>query len=163
MSFTKGLSFHHETNSVSQPTINNNISISNNNEASERFEVKVEQPVEQSVDVSHEVKIPNETEFLRKVLAIYMSQTLYWQNKYLILSPDELLEIIQTLLPGKSVVIVSNDLEPECCKDVPVKKIDVIWIDDNDEHSRANFKYAFSNLVSILEDYKISTKFVKLV
>ena len=129
MSFTKGISFHHETNAASQPTINNNISISNNNESSERFSVKVEQPIEEVEQVKEHSTILNETEFLRKVLNIYMSQKLYWQNKFLILLPDELLDLIQTLLPDKGVVIRTNDIEDVgCCsfKDAPLKKIESI-------------------------------------
>ena len=82
MSFTKGVSFHHETNAASQPTINNNISINasseiKNNESSEKVEVRVEKPL----DVQTQASIPNETEFLRKVLAIYMDQRFTGKTK----------------------------------------------------------------------------------
>ena len=162
-SFTKGISFRHECNSSSQPTINNNISISNNNESSERFSVKVEQPIEEVEQVKEHSTILNETEFLRKVLNIYMNQKLYWQNKFLILSPDELLELIQTLLPDKSIVITSNELDDvNCCgfvKDIPIRKVDSIWIDE--DNNKQSFKYQYSNLVSLFDQYKISIKYVR--
>ena len=166
MSFTRGLSFHHETNAASQPTINNNISINasseiKNNESSERVEVKVEQPVEQ---IEHS-SIPNENEFLKKVLAIYMSQKFYFSGKYIVLTPDELLDLIQTLLPNKSVVITTNDIDDVSCggfiKDAPIKKVDSIWVED--DTARQSFKYQYSNLVGLLDQYKISIKFVRLV
>ena len=164
MSFTKGVSFHHETNASSQPTINNNISISASNEvktntSSERLEVRVEQPVEQIEQSS----IPNENAFLKKVLNIYMTQRFYFSGKFIVLTPDELLDLIQTLLPNKSVVIRTNDIEDVgCCsfKDAPIKKVDSVWV--NDDESEQNFKYCFSNLVSLLEQYKISIKFVRI-
>ena len=172
MSFTKGVSFHHETNSFSQPTITNNISIHASNEVSESTnpykgldssEVKYE-PVHE-VQSSSSSSIEQETEFLKKVLSIYMSQKLYWQNKFLILSSDELLDLIQTLLPNKGIVITSNDLEdPGCCgfvKDVPIRKVESIWVSDGD--AQQNFKYCYSNLVSLLDQYQISIKFVKFL
>ena len=163
MSFTKGISFHHETNASSQPTINNNISIRASNELSQSNIVidsvkKDERVVEQSVDST---TIQNETEFLKKVLDIYMNQRFYFSGKHIILKPDELLELLTILLPDKSIVIISNDPEPECCKDAPIKKVEAIWV-DNDEQ-RQSFKYAYSHLVSLFEDYKISIKFVRLV
>lgn len=164
MSFTKGVSFHHETNATSHPTINNNISITASNELSESnpykvldsSEVKYESPV-QSIEPN------NENAFLRKVLDVYMNQKLYWSNKYLVLSADELLELIQTLLPNKGVVITSNDLDdPGCCgfiKDIPVKKVESIWIDEND--TRKAFKYAYSDLAALFDQYRISIKYVR--
>ena len=151
MSFSKSaVSFHRED----VQTINNNITINNANEQS-NSSPPVE-PVEPSI-------IERENEFLKKVLTIYMNQKLYWQNKYLILAADELLDLIQTLLPNKSVVITSNDIEDiTCCsfKDIPIKKIDSIWVNDND--TQQNFKYCYSNLVSLLDQYKISIKFVRV-
>ena len=157
MSFTKGISFHHETNSVSQPTINNNISISTSNELSQSSpNVIVEhKEVERSL-------VENENVFLKKVLSIYMSQRFYFSGKYIVLTPDELLELIQALLPDKSIVITSDDLEDvSCCsfKDVPIKKVDSIWIGEGDQQT--NFKYGYSNLVALLDSYKISIKFVR--
>ena len=165
MSFTKGVSFHHETNASSQPNITNNISINassevKNNESSERVEVRVEQPVEQI----EQPPIPNENEFLKKVLEIYMNQKFYFSGKFVVLTPDELLDLIQTLIPGKGVVIRTNDIEDiGCCsfKDAPIKKIDSIWIED--ETAKQSFKYQYSNLVSLFDQYRISIKFVRVV
>ena len=166
MSFTRGISFHHETNASSQPTINNNISITASNEVSESNPYKVLDSSEVKYEPSHEVQTEslepnNENAFLRKVLDVYMNQKLYWSNKFLVLSADELLELIQTLLPNKGVVITSNDIEVDCCgiKDAPIKKIESIWIDDNEE--RKAFKYAYSNLTALFDHYKISIKFVR--
>ena len=165
MSFTKGVSFHHETNASSQPNITNNISINassevKNNESSERVEVRVEQPVEQI----EQPPIPNENEFLKKVLEIYMNQKFYFSGKFVVLTPDELLDLIQTLIPGKGVVIRTNDIEDiGCCsfKDAPIKKIDSIWIED--ETAKQSFKYQYSNLVSLFDQYRISIKFVRII
>ena len=161
MSFTRGVSFHHETNAASQPTINNNISINASNE------VNGEKPII-SVSSSHEVNepslVPNENDFLKKVLTIYMSQRFYFSGKFIVLTPDELLDLIQTLLPGKGVVIRTNDIDDAgCCsfKDTPIKKIDSIWIED--ESAKQSFKYQYSNLVSLFDAYRISIKFVRIV
>ena len=164
MSFVKGVSFVHETNASSQPNITNNISINasnevKNNESSERVEVRVEQPVEQ-VDSS---PIPNEKEFLKKVLEIYMNQKFYWNGKFIVLTPDELLDLIQTLLPNKCIVITTNDLEDVgCCsfKDAPIKKVDSIWVQE--ETAKQSFKYQYSNLVALFDQYHISIKYVRL-
>ena len=164
MSFTKGISFHHETNSVSQPTINNNITVNASSEVKaenpystlETSEVRYEPTIEQS-------NIERENEFLRKVLAIYMNQKLYWSNKYLVLQSEELLELIQTLLPNKSIVITSGDIEVDCCgyKDAPLRKVESIWVGEGNEQT--NFKYGYSNLVALLDSYKISIKFIRSV
>ena len=160
MSFTKGLSFHHETNSVSQPTINNNISISASNELSQSNpNVIVEhKEVEKSL-------VERENEFLRKVLTIYMSQRFYFSGKYIVLTSEELLELLQTLLPDKSIVITSRDIDDiGCCgfvKDVPLKKVESIWVNEGDQQT--SFKYGYSNLVALLDTYKVSIKFVRVV
>ena len=167
MSYTKGVSFCHSAESCSNPTINNNISINASNE------VNGEKPII-SVESSHEVNehsqvepssIPNENEFLKKVLSIYMSQRFYFSGKFIVLTPDELLDLIQTLLPGKGVVITTNDIDDvNCCgfiKDVPIKKVDSIWIED--ESAKQSFKYQYSNLVSLFDAYRISIKFVRIV
>ena len=156
MSFTRGVSFHRETNASSQPTINNNISINASNEVKtslESSEVRLNQAQSQSVEVS---SIPNETEFLRKVLNIYMNQHFYVSGKYIVLTDEELLDLIQTLLPNKGIIIASENLEDVgCCslKDVPIKKVESIWI-DNEDDIRESFKYAYSNLVALLDQYK---------
>lgn len=164
MSFTKGVSFHHETNASSQPTINNNITVNTSSE------VKTENPYStlESSEVRYEPvvsleqsNIEKENEFLRKVLAIYMSQKFYFSGKYLVLTSDELLDLIQTLLPDKGIVITSEDLDVDCCgfKDAPIRKVESIWIGEGDQQT--NFKYGYSNLVALLDSYKISIKFVR--
>ena len=163
MSFTKGISIHHEVKASTQPTINNNISISASNEikteVSESSQRVVYPPSPQSNEPSI---IERENEFLRKVLSIYMSQKFYFSGKYLVITSDELLDLIQTLLPDKSIVITNNDIEDVgCCsfKDAPWKKVESIWIGEGEVQQ--NFKYAYSNLVALFEQYKISIKFVR--
>ena len=166
MSFTKGLSFHHETNSSSNPNITNNISINASNEMTNTNpSVIIETSNEpEKVESSEPSAVERENEFLKKVLNIYMNQKLYWENKTLVLSPDELLDLIQTLIPEKGVVITTNDIDdPGCCgfiKDAPIKKVDSIWVTSDD--SESNFKYVYSNLVALLDNYRISIKFVRL-
>ena len=172
MSFTKGVSFHHEANASSQPTINNNISISQSQIDGERSKVVINEPIVEAV-VEQVDSVPNETEFLRKVLAIYISQPIHFSGKYIVIRPDELLDLIETLLPDKTVVITSNDIEDiGCCsfKDVPIKKVDSIWIEDKEAPNgaigtgsqlKSNFKYVYSNLVALFNEYRISIKFVQ--
>lgn len=167
MSFTKGVSFHHETNASSQPNITNNISINASNELTQSNpsvivesanNSKVQEVQTQSIETN------NENAFLKKVLNLYMNQRFYFSGKYIVLTPDELLDLIQTLLPGKGVVIRTNDIDDVvgCCsfKDVPIKKIESIWVNDNE--SEQNFKYVYSNLVALLESYRISIKFIRV-
>ena len=174
MSFTKGVSFHHETNASSQPTINNNISIQTRSEAS--CEVKSDNPYAavDSTEVRYEETQPiptpepeqstmhNENEFLKRLLNHYMNQKLYWSGKYLVLLPSELAELISLLLPGYDVDILVNDVEITCCgakKELPFDKVESIWITKDDV--RQNFKYTRSNLVSVFEEYRISIKYVR--
>ena len=170
-SFTKGLSIHHETKSSSQassnPCITNNISINASNELSESSPYKVldssEVKYEQPVASSEQSNVERENEFLRKVIAIYMGQKFYFSGKYLVLTSDELLDLIQTLLPNKSIVITSEDIDVNCCgiKDAPIKKVESIWVGEGDQQT--NFKYGYSNLVALLDSYKISIKFTRSI
>ena len=170
MSFTKGVSFHHETNATSQPTINNNISIQTSNEAG--CEIKTDNPYA-AID-SGEVRydptntptdgVANETQFLRRVLSYYMNQKLYWSGKYLVLTAQELAELIGLLLPGQNVDVLVSDVEVNCCgasHELPFDKVEAIWITKDD--IRQNFKYVFSNLVALFEEYRISIKYVRPV
>ena len=91
-----------------------------------------------------------------------MSQKFYFSGKYLVITSDELLDLIQTLIPDKSIVITNNDIEDVGCfsfKDAPWKKVESIWIGEGEVQQ--NFKYAYSNLVALFEQYKISIKFVR--
>ena len=167
MSFTRGVSFHHETNASSQPNITNNISINASNE------LKSDNPYTsvESAEVSQQIQyppqveqasIPNEKEFLKKVLRIYMSQKVIISGKFIVCSVDELKDLILTLLPGCSIDVVIGDIEVDCCgvaQNVPYAKIDAIWVDKGD--MKVSFKYAYSNLVGELERYNISTKYVR--
>ena len=165
MSFTKGVSFHHETNASSQPTINNNISINASNEL--KTDTNPYATVEESHEVlypppsSEQVALPNETEFLKKVLSHYMNQKLYWSGKYLVITAAELIELIELLLPGCGSDVVLSDVDVSCCgasRELPFDKVEAIWITKDDV--RSNFKYAHSNLIAVFEEYRISVKFV---
>ena len=171
MSFTKGVSFHHETNASSQPTINNNISIQTNNESGceiktdnpyaviEPGEVRYGQPTNTPTD-----GFTNEAQFLRRVLSHYMNQKLYWSGKYLVLTAQELAELIGLLLPGQNVDVLVSDVEVSCCgasRELPFDKVESIWITKDDV--RQNFKYVFSNLVALFEEYQISIKYVRAI
>ena len=166
MSFTKGVSFHHETNATSQPTINNNISINASNEVKTDVGGNPYATVEESHEVlypppSEQVALPNETEFLKKVLAHYMNQKLYWSGKYLVITAAELIELIELLLPGCGIDVVLSDVDVSCCgasRELPFDKVEAIWITKDDV--RSNFKYAHSNLIAVFEEYRISVKYV---
>ena len=167
MSFTKGVSFHHETNASSQPTINNNISITASNE------LKTTDSPYQTVENTQEDPIyppppegtlPNETQFLKRVLGHYMNQKLYWSGKYLVLTAAELVELISLLLPGYLVDVVVSDIEVNCCgasKELPYDKVDSIWTMKDDV--KQNFKYAHSDIVAVFEEYRISIKYVHAI
>jgi len=175
-SFTKGVSFHHETNASSQPNINNNITINASSQVSdgvERSSIDVDPPVglagdsngsvEKSSSPLGERSFQSENEFLKKVLAIYMSQKFYFSGKYIVLTPNELIELIEILLPGKEVEIAAADDDVDCCgfKDAPLLKVESIWVSDNGQ--KQQFKYGYSNLVALFEDYHISIKFIRSV
>lgn len=162
MSFTRGVSFHHETNASSQPTINNNISITASNELSnsnvsiEPGEVKYEQ-----VEIKESSNVEKENEFLKKVLALYMNQKINWSGKFVVATAQQLAELIQALLPNHDIDIETQDIEVNCCgasQEVPYDKIESIWvIKDN---IKQNFKYCYSNIVALFESYRISIKYV---
>ena len=165
MSFTKGVSFHHETNATSQPTINNNISINATNEMKAddggNPYATVETSTNEVLYAPPPESLPNETAFLRKVLSHYMNQKLYWSGKYLVITAAELVELINILLPGSVIDVVLSDVDVSCCgasHELPFDKVEAIWITKDD--TRQNFKYAYSNLVAVFEEYRISIKFV---
>ena len=168
MSFTKGVSFHHETNAASQPTINNNISINTSNEVKTETgpnpyatEDKSELIYPPPPDQEEKSDLTHENMFLKRILEHYMNQKLYWSGKYLVLAPDELTELLAILLPGYAVDVVLDEFEVTCCgkpQDIPFAKVDAVWLTKDDV--RVNLKYARSDIVSVFESYKISTKFV---
>ena len=173
MSFTKGVSFHHETNASSHPNISNNITINASNELSnsnpsviiesKESSEKVEYPPSTESSTVEAPNIQRENEFLKKVLDLYMNQRIFWSGKYIVLTANELLGLIQILLPKTQLKLFTDDIEVNCCgasKDVPYEKVDSIWF-DNEKHEQLNLKYAHSDIVALLESYKISIKFVR--
>lgn len=173
MSFTKGVSFHRETNLSSHPNISNNITINASNELSnsnpsviiesKEASEKAEYPPSTQSSTIEAPNIQRENEFLKKVLDLYMSQKVFWSGKYIVLTADELISLIQVLLPNTELKLFTDDIEVNCCgasKDIPYGKVDSIWF-YNDKHEQLNLKYAHSDIVALLESYKISIKFVR--
>lgn len=167
MSFTKGISFHHETNAASQPTINNNISINASNELNQSNPSVVIETKEPNHEVAYppieSPVIERENQFLRKVLDLYMNQQVYWSGKFIVLKADELLELLHILLPNTELKLFTDDIEVNCCgasKDIPYAKINSITFDD-EKHNQLNLKYAKSDIVALLNQYRISVKYVR--
>ena len=171
MSFVKGVSFTHKTesNSSSQPTINNNISIN----ASSK--VEIEEPNFEPVESSQQVVYPpiekpiepsaveRENQFLKKVLELFMNQQVYWSGKFVVLKAEELLGLIHILLPKTQLKLFTDDVEVNCCgatKDTPYEKVDSITFDD-EQHNQLNLKYEHSEIVALLNQYRISIKYVR--
>ena len=72
-------------------------------------------------------------------------------------------DLIQTLLPAYEIDIEVQGIEISCCganQEVPYDKVDSIWINKGD-NMKVLFKYAYSNLVALLESYRISIKYVR--
>ena len=171
MSFSRSaVSFHREDKqSVSnQPTINNNISIN----ASSKVEIEepdfepeptqqvVYPPIEKPAESS---AVERENQFLKKVLDLYMNQQVYWSGKFIVLKADELLDLLHILIPNTQLKIFTDDIEINCCgatRDTPYEKVDSITFDD-EKHNQLNLKYAKSEIITLLNQYRISTKFVR--
>ena len=170
MSFNRGLNFHHETNANSQPTINNNISISSTNELKATNPAVTIESNESSGKIVYPppekqepTQIERENEFLKTVLNLYMNQQVYWSGKFIVLKPEELLKLIKILLPNTQLKLFTNEVEVSCCgvnKEAPFAKIDSIWYDDEDG-TQLNLKYTHSEIIGLLEQYRISIKFVR--
>jgi len=171
MSFCKGVSFTREDKQTvsNQPTINNNISINASSE------VKIEEPDFESVESSQKVVYPpiekpvepsaieRENQFLKKVLELFMNQQVYWSGKFMVLKPEELLELLHILLPKTQIKLFTDDIEVNCCgatKDTPYAKVDSITFDD-EQHNQLNLKYARSDIITLLNQYRISIKYVR--
>ena len=160
---------HHETNAASQPTINNNISINASSE------VKIEEPNFEPVESSQQVVYPpiekpaestpieRENQFLKKVLELFMNQPVYWSGKFMVLKAEELLGLLHILIPKTQLKLFTDDIEVNCCgvnKEVPYAKVDSITFDD-EQHNQLNLKYARSDIVALLNQYRISVKYVR--
>ena len=171
MSFVRGVSFAREDKQsiTNQPTINNNISINASSE------VKIEEPNFEPVESSQKVVYPpiekpvepsaveRENQFLKKVLELFMNQPVYWSGKFMVLKAEELLGLLHILIPKTQLKLFTDEIDLGCCgvnKEAPYEKIDSITYDD-EQHNQLNLKYAKSDIIALLNQYRISTKFVR--
>ena len=167
-SVTKGVSISHENASNSNPVINNNISINNNDSAAEVVHydsppVVEPQAIEQQVRPKNDIKsIQQENDFLKAILKIYINQKLYFNGKYIVCTPEELAELIKLITEADVVEIEHEPIEVSClCNPkVPYSKVVNIWIEKDDQ--RSIFKYIYSNLLSLFDECKISLKAVRV-
>lgn len=102
--------------------------------------------------------------FLRKVLDIYRTQRLYFKNKKIICSPDDLKELIRIISGCDSVELEYSPLEVRCsCIDsnnIPLQEINKIWVITATD--RVIFNYAYTKCLSFFARYDISLEFIKL-
>lgn len=168
---TKGVSISHENTSNSNPVINNNISISNNDSvnydstspsiASQSLESKQDA---NALAIDPEVKsLQAENEFLKAILRIYINQKLYFNGKYIVCTPDELMELIKLLTEADTVEIETEQIEVSCLGNpkVPYSKVLNIWI--GQQGQRSIFKYNYSRFLSLFDECKISLKVVRVI
>ena len=99
--------------------------------------------------------------FLKLVLESYMSNPIKY-NGYIICNVPLLENLIETITSCDNCDIDFADFEGGCCgnsstKIVPINKI---WVTNGE--SREIFKYKYSSLIQIFEQYHISLKFVYL-
>ena len=177
---TKGVSLTHENLSSSNPIINNNISITNNDtkdnqspsiecvvksegetqlnqEPNERIQLTTTERIQgQSVDLKAE------NEFLKAILRIYVSQKLYFSGKHIICTPQELIQLIQLLTNGE-VEIETEQIEVSCLGNpkTPFSKVLNLWVTKDD--CKCVFKYAYSQFLSLFDEYNISLKVVRVI
>lgn len=102
--------------------------------------------------------------FLRKVLDIYRTQKLYFRNKKIICSPDDLKELIRIISGCDSVELEYSPLDVRCsCIDsnsIPLQEINKIWVITATD--RVIFNYAYTKCLSFFARYDISLEFIKL-
>ena len=100
--------------------------------------------------------------FLKLVLQSYMNNPIKY-NGYVICSVPVLENLIETITSADDCDIDFQDFESECCgnssttKIVPITKI---WVTVNG--NKEIFKYKYSSLIPVFEEYNISLKFVYL-
>ena len=159
---TKGVSLTHENTSSSNPIINNNININHNENITEGSgEVHYDKPYNELPKPTVE-DLASQIAFLKAVLSIYMNQK-FFSGKYIVCSPDELIDLVKLLTKADTVEIETEAIEVSCCgsADLPYSKVSNIWI--NKDGQRVIFKYNYSHLLSIFDECKISVKYVKVV
>ena len=115
--------------------------------------------------VEAENEIINELNFLRKVLDIYMSQTLVFKNKKILCTGEELIDLIKTITNAENanIELETSVLDSSCgcinTSEIPILDVDKIWILSNNE--RKIFKYSYPQAISLFERCNISLKYIK--
>ena len=168
-SITKGVSLTHENTSTSNPIINNNITINNDNDnqSSEKLssnysqefkEIKEEKNNDQSIE-----DLQAENEFLRAILKIYINQKLYFSGKNIVCSSEELCNLIQLLTKADEIEIENESIEVSCLGNpkLPYSKIVNIWVIKDGQKSI--FKYIYSHYLSLFDECKISLKVIRVI
>ena len=164
---TKGVSLTHENSSTSNPTITTNINIRNSNadinseSDGKDLNVHYNSPYndiqEQSMDLQSELL------FLKAILNIYMNQKLYFSGKYIVCTPDELINLIKLLTNSEQVEIETEPIEVSCLGNpkLPYSKIINIWI--LKDNQRSIFKYSYSQFLTLFDECKVSLKVVRTI
>ena len=81
------------------------------------------------------------------------------QNKYIIAKCSDLAQLIQLLTEADSVEInKSNDVSCSCFDSATYSAVEKIYVIKNDE--TFNFKYSFPEVNKLLDEHRISVKFV---
>ena len=117
----------------------------------------------QDINYNSSNEIINGLNFLRKVLDIYMSQTLVFKNKKILCTAEELIDLIKTITNAENIELETSLLDSSCgcinTEQIPILDVDKIWILSNQE--RRIFKYSYPQAISLFERYNISLKYIK--
>ena len=117
----------------------------------------------QDIKYNSSNEIINELNFLRKVLDIYMSQTLVFKNKKILCTGEELIDLIKTITNAENIELETSILDTSCgcinTSEIPILDVDKIWILSNNE--RKIFKYSYPQAISLFERCNISLKYIK--
>mgnify|MGYP003301627544 FL=1 len=116
----------------------------------------------QDIKYNSSNEIINELNFLRKVLDIYMSQTLVFKNKKILCTGEELIDLIKTITNAENIELETSVLDSSCgcinTSAIPILDVDKIWILSNNE--RKIFKYSYPQAISLFERCNISLKYI---
>lgn len=151
-------------NSPNQTQILNVNIKSPDNEQSERTEQTKQEEVLEPKPQIETVKNLSETakdniiSAYALLLSIVESNPLI-QNKYIIAKCSNLAQLIQLLTEADSVEInKSNDVSCSCFDSATYSAVEKIYVIKNDE--TFNFKYSFPEVNKLLDEHRISVKFV---
>ena len=98
-----------------------------------------------------------EIEALRLILKINKSNP-FIVNDFIVASADDLSKLIMLLTNAESVEISADDYATGCLTKNSYKKVVTIYVTKNGETQ--NFKYGYGNANRILNEEKISTRYV---